>query len=320
MIGALNPLVLMILGSVVVMGAGGWLFAADRRLRAAQQRIANVASTRSQAPTKVHGVRRPWASAPTRASAISQVRAYLGIETDRPDLYPVPWWMVLAIACVFALALVGLGAFFIGSVAWFSLPVSAFFLIRMAFKIFQNRRTAQLYSQLPDALGMIVRSVRVGFTVQDAMRIVGEEGRWPTSTEFRRVGDEIRVGGSLQDALTKLARRSQLLEYRFLAVALALQSQSGGSLSETLENLADVVRKRVALKERGIALASEARMTMWVLGCLPFVVAGGLMVLSPAYLAPLVTTPGGKKLLFIGMALLVMGFGSMKIIIKKSVS
>lgn len=320
MIGGLDPLVLMILGGVVVMAAGGCLIAADRLVRATQQRISNVASIRSQAPAKVQAVRRPWALTATRVSVLRQVMAYAGIETDRPDLYPVPWWMILVIACLFALAAVSFAVFFIGPVAWFSLPVDAFFLVRMAFRLFQNRRTAQLYGQLPDAVAMIVRSVRVGFTVQDAMRIVGEEGQWPTSTEFRRVGDETRVGGSLQDALTKLALRSALLEYRFLAVALALQSQSGGSLSETLENLADVVRKRVALKERGIALASEARMTMYVLGGLPFVVAGALMVLTPDYLAPLVTTSGGKKLLFGGIVLLAMGFGSMKVIIKKSVS
>jgi len=320
MIGGLDPLVLMILGSVVVMAAGLWLFAADRQVRAAQQRIANVASTRSQAPAKAQAVRRPWSAAATRASVLSQVIAFAGIETDRPDLYPVPWWVLLIIACLLAFATLGLGVFFLGPVGWFTLPLNVFLMVRTVFKIFQNRRTAQLYGQLPDALAMIVRSVRVGFTVPDAMRIVGEEGQWPTSAEFRRVGDEIRVGGTLQDALNKLARRSALLEYRFLAVALALQSQSGGSLSETLENLADVVRKRVALKERGIALASEARMTMYVLGCLPFLVAGALTALAPAYLAPLITTQGGKKLLFVGIALLVMGFGSMKFIIKKSIS
>ncbi len=320
MIGGLDPLVLMILGSVVVMAAGLWLFASDRQVRAAQQRIANVASTRSQAPVKVQAVRRPWSAAATRASILSQVIAFAGIETDRPDLYPVPWWVLLIIACLLAFATLGLGVFFLGPVGWVTLPLNVFLMVRTVFKIFQHRRTAQLYGQLPDALAMIVRSVRVGFTVPDAMRIVGEEGQWPTSTEFRRVGDEIRVGGTLQDALNKLARRSALLEYRFLAVALALQSQSGGSLSETLENLADVVRKRVALKERGIALASEARMTMYVLGCLPFLVAGALTALAPAYLAPLITTQGGKKLLFVGIALLVMGFGSMKFIIKKSIS
>jgi tight adherence protein B len=315
----LNPLVLMVAGSTSVIAAGDWLYAADRRVRAERQRISNVASAYAQTNAQVVDVRRPWAEVGD-VGVLGRITAYTGIEIDRPDLYPLPWWVILFITCVFAVVVAGIGVFFIGPIAWASLPVDAYLLVRTIFKFFHNRRTAQLYVQLPDALAMTVRSVRVGFTVSDAMRIVSEEGQWPTSAEFRRVIDEIRVGSSLQDALVKLALRSALLEYRFLAVALALQNQSGGSLSETLENLADVVRKRVALKERGIALASEARTTMWVLGCLPFVVSAALVVITPAYLLPLITTSMGKKLLLTGIALLAMGFGSMKVIIKKSVS
>lgn len=316
----MDPLVLMVAGSIIVMAAAAWLFSADRRLRAERQRISDVAAPHLPPSLTVREVRRPWSDSNGRGGGFGQILAYANVEIDRPDLYPAPWWVIFFVACLLAFLVVSAGVFFIGPVAWFSLPVDTFFLVRMVFRVFQARRTAQLYHQLPDALAMIVRSVRVGFTVQDAMRIVSEEGQWPTSAEFRRVIDEIRVGGAIQDALIKLARRSALLEYRFLAVALALQSQSGGSLSETLDNLADVVRKRVALKARGIALASEARTTMYVLGGLPFVVAMALMVLTPAYLMPLVTTSGGKKLLFAGIALLCMGFGSMKYIIKKSVS
>jgi tight adherence protein B len=232
----------------------------------------------------------------------------------------MPWWAMAFAASMLAVALAAGATFFVGPAAWVSLPLDVFFIVRTVFKFFQHRRSAQLYAQLPDAMAMVVRSVRVGFTVADALRIVSEEGQWPTSTEFRRVIDEMRVGGSLLDALIKLAYRSALLEYRFLAVALSLQGQSGGSLSETLENLADVVRKRVALKQRAIALAAEAKMTMYVLGCLPFVVTAGLMVLTPAYLVPLVATPKGKMVLFAGIVLLCLGFGSMKVIIKKSVS
>jgi tight adherence protein B len=316
----LNPLVLMVAGSTTVIAAGGWLYAADRRVRAERQRISNVAAAYTRTNTQVLDVRRPWAEPVGDVGVVGRVLAYAGIEVDRPDLYPMRWWMILFLASALAVVVAGVGVFFIGPVAWASLPVDAFLLVRTVFKFFHNRRTAQLYVQLPDALAMTVRSVRVGFTVSDALRIVSEEGQWPTSAEFRLVIDEIRVGSSLQDALVKLAKRSALLEYRFLAVALALQNQSGGSLSETLENLADVVRKRVALKERGIALASEARTTMWVLGCLPFVVSGALVVITPAYLLPLISTSMGKKLLLAGIALLGMGFGSMKVIIKKSVS
>jgi tight adherence protein B len=316
----LNPLILMIGGSLALVAAGGWLYMAERRAQAHSQRISGVAAAYSIAAAPVLDIRRPWAKSAREIGALGRALACVGIEIDRPDLYPMPWWMILFITGVLAVAIAALGGFFVGPIAWISLPIDAFLLVYAVFKFFRNRRTAQLYSQLPDALAMTVRSVRVGFTVQDALRIVSEEGQWPTSAEFRRVIDEIRLGGLLQSALEKLAMRSALLEYRFLAVALSLQSQSGGSLSETLENLADVVRKRVALKQRAIALSSEARTTMWVLGCLPFVVTGALLFLSPSYLVPLISTSTGKKILFVGFVLLGLGFASMKFIIKKSVS
>jgi tight adherence protein B len=208
----------------------------------------------------------------------------------------------------------------LGSALWLLTPVAWFILTRFVFRHFEARRNKTLYNQLPDALAMIVRSVRVGSTVQDSLRVVSEEFAFPTSIEFRRVVDEIRVGATLSDALNRLAERSGLVEYRFFAVALALQAQSGGSLSETLENLADIVRKRVALRARAIALAAEARMTMYVLAGLPFFTTAALMVLEPDYLLVLFTTSGGKKLLAIGIGLLISGLSSMQIIIKKSVS
>ena len=232
----------------------------------------------------------------------------------------MPWWVIVPITVGVAVAVDGLGGFFLGPVIWVTLPFVWFLIARAIFGIFRSRRAAVLYMQMPDALSMINRSVRAGITVQDALRVVGEEGQWPTSAEFQRLNDEIKVGASLSEAIGRLARRSTLIEYRFFAVALTLQSQSGGSLAETLENLADVVRKRVAVKQRAIALASEARLTMWVLGCLPFVAAGALLIISPDYLTVLVTTSTGKNILFAGILLLVMGFTSMHMIIKKSVS
>jgi len=317
---ALDPLVLMGACGTTIIALGVWLFAADRHGQATRQRISGVTAAHSTTTAPVADVRRPWAAPAREVGALSRLLARAGVETDRPDLYPMPWWAIVFVASMLAVALAAGAAFFVGPKVWIVLPLGAFFIVRAVFKFFHNRRSDQLYGQLPDAMAMVVRSVRVGFTVQDALRIVSEEGQWPTSAEFRRVIDEIRVGGSLLDALGKLARRSALLEYRFLAVALSLQGQSGGSLSETLENLADVVRKRVALKQRAVALSSEARLTMYVLGGLPFLLAGGLMVLTPGYLLPLLTTPTGKKFLFAGIVLFCMGFGSMKLIIKKSVS
>ena len=315
----LDPLVLAAGGTIVLLAGGGWLVAADRRERASSQRIATV--MRAYAPPAP-----PAAPVPLRrlvqrgevTGPLGSALTFVGVRTDQPDLYPAPWWVILPITTAIVVAIEFGCEFFIGPVAWVTLPVFWLILMRSVFNTFRNRRTAVLYAQLPDALSMIVRSVRTGLTVQDAMRVVAQEGQWPTTVEFQRVYDEIRFGALLGEALARMAERSTLIEYQFFGVALSLQSQSGGSLAETLENLADVVRKRVALKQRAIALAAEARMTMMVLAVLPFFTAGALLLTSPEYLAPLVTTPLGKKILFAGLVLLALGIGSMKVIIKKA--
>ena len=83
--------------------------------------------------------------------------------------------------------------------------------------------------------------------------------------------NEVAIGQPLEAALWKLHERVGLPEYAFFAVTIGLQAQTGGSLVETLQNLQDMVRKRVALSKRGKALAAEARMSAMILGALPFV-------------------------------------------------
>lgn len=122
----------------------------------------------------------------------------------------------------------------------------------------------------------------------------------------------------MPEALMKLASRTTLLEYRFFAVSLALQSQSGGNLSEALESLADVIRKRVALKDRAIALTAEAKMTMYVLAALPFITTAALVIISPEYVSQLFYTPAGHTLLAVGISLLTAGIVSMRVIIAKA--
>ncbi len=314
----IDPIVIIALASSVAAGAAGLVLAVDRRERISNRRVAGIVS--SYRPNRVLPPSLRRASIEENSTPFGGLLSYLSIRTDRPDLYPLPWGVLVLLSTLFTAVDETAGYFLIGSITWITVPFSWFILTRFLFRYFEARRNKILYRQLPDVLAMIVRSVRVGSTVQDSLRIVSEDFEWPTSIEFKRVVDEIRVGALLSDALIRLAERSGLIEYRFFAVALALQSQSGGSLSETLENLADIVRKRVALRARAIALAAEARLTMYVLAALPFLTTGGLMVLQPEYLMVLVTTSAGKKLLFTGIALLVFGLISMQVIIRKSVS
>ena len=117
-----------------------------------------------------------------------------------------------------------------------------------------------------------------------------------------------------------MAARNRLPEYRFFATALALQSQTGGGLTETLENLADVVRKRVALKSRGYALAAEARTSAMVLAVLPVFAGGALAVMNPEYVGVLLQEGTGQTVF--GCAVLWLGTGmmSMRYMIRKSLA
>ncbi len=317
---ALNPAILIVLMGALAGGAG-MILAADRRQRVTTRRVATIVNAYRPNRASSSVLRRTTAkSNPTAELGLAKFLQFLLIRTDRPDLYPMAWGWLLFIATLAALLVEGFGHFLLGAAIWVTLPVVWTFFARGIFKHYEMRRNKLLYGQLPDALSMIVRSVRVGVTVQDSLVVVGDEAPWPTSIEFRRLNDEIRVGSSLGDALVRLAGRSGLLDYRFFAVSLTLQSQSGSNLSETLENLGDIVRKRVALRARAIALAAEARMTMYVLAGLPFFTTGALMVIEPDYLSVLVTTVVGKKILFGGITLLALGLISMRVIIRKSIS
>ena len=125
-----------------------------------------------------------------------------------------------------------------------------------------------------------------------------------TQGQFKRVMDQVKIGIPVEEALRDAAERTGVPEYGFFTVALTLQGQTGGSLAETLDNLADVIRKRVALRLRAIALASEARTSAYILGALPVVTGLILSVVNLDYIRPLFTTRSGNYLLLTAIGLL----------------
>lgn len=165
---------------------------------------------------------------------------------------------------------------------------------------------------------MIVRSVRVGIPVSEAIRTVSREGPEPTAIEFGRLSDQVAIGVALEDALRDVAVRSGLPEYRFFATALALQAQTGGALTEILENLADVIRKRVATRARAHALASEAKTSSYILAALPVVTGLAIGVLNPKYMSLLFTDPMGNKVFAAAIGMLGLGMGVMRLTISRS--
>ena len=249
-----------------------------------------------------------------------KLAALFGFDPELGDHYVLRWWVALVATLVVAVAATKIGTGLLGKLAWLGLPLVWVVLSRGFFNWCRRRRAEALFQQFPDALAMIVRAVRVGIPVTDSITAVGRELEAPTGPEFARLADELAIGLTLDDALRGMAERNKLQEYRFFATALSLQSQTGGGLSETLENLADVIRKRVAVKQKGHALSAEAKMSSIVLGALPPFAAAGLWIMNSAYITMLFVDPLGQKILAGAILMLGMGIMSMKTLIRKSLS
>ena len=303
-------------------GALGFrLHALDARLSRVRARVHDVARTHGRASSAPRTAGLAAASGRGDRPVLGgRLTRALGVHPDRPELYPLPWWSILLGAGFPALLVPALIAHVTAPTAWLLAPPLWLVLARATFRFFHSRRERLLYRQMPDALSMIVRSVRAGIPVSEALRVVGREAMAPTAQEFARLYDQMTIGRSLEEAVREMARRTGLQEYGFFAVALALQGQTGGSLTDALENLADVIRKRVALKARAIALSSEARSTAMVLIAMPFVTTAMLAVVSPSYIVVLFDTSRSQQLLLAGIGSLVMGIVSMQAIIRRSLS
>ena len=259
-------------------------------------------------------------ASPTRnrnQSVLGIALSLFGFNPDHAALYPTRWWVVLVATFLLAWGLETASSQFMGALSLATWPVAWVMLSRSFFKWVENRRKSKLLTQFPDALQMIVRSIRVGIPVMEAIRAVSREIPNPTGDEFGRLVDRVAIGGTLEDAIIEMARRSDLAEYRFFATAVALQTQTGGTLSETLENLADVIRKRAALKARGHAMTAEARTSSMILAALPFVTGVMLFVLNPKYIMLLFTTPTGHTMFATAIVFLIVGMLTIRAIIRR---
>jgi tight adherence protein B len=249
-----------------------------------------------------------------------RLASLFGFDPALSDHYPLRWWVVLIAMLTIAIASAKLASGLAGDWIWLVMPVEWIMLGRSFFAWCGRRRRDRLFRQFPDALAMIVRAVRVGIPVSDSIRTVGRELEAPTGPEFARLSHELAIGMVLPDALRLMAERNGLQEYRFFATALSLQNQTGGGLSETLENLADVIRKRVAVRQKGQALSAEAKTSSLVLASLPPLAAIGLWIMNSAYITILFTDPLGQKILATAVLALILGIVMMNVLIRRSLS
>lgn len=178
---------------------------------------------------------------------------------------------------------------------------------RMVLKRWRRKRLKQFVGQFPDAIDLIVRALRAGLPLSEAIRSVSSEFVEPIGGEFRRVVGGIAIGLSLEEALWSMARRVDSAELRFFVISIATQRQTGGNLGETLGNLADIVRARAQLSMKIKAMTSEARTSAMVLGGLPFAIGLLLLATNPDYISPMLHDRRGWMLMGLGAGMMTVG-------------
>jgi tight adherence protein B len=147
----------------------------------------------------------------------------------------------------------------------------------------RNKRIQKFAKQLPDALDMIVRSLRAGHPASVAVALVAREMPDPLGTEFGIVSDEITFGLSIEQAVRKLSQRVGFEGLHLLSVSLSIQSKTGGNLTGILSNLSVVLRDRQKLKMKIRALSGEGRLSAWIISLFPIVMFLILQLLAPSY-------------------------------------
>ena len=146
-----------------------------------------------------------------------------------------------------------------------------------------NKRMSMIEEQLPDAVELMVRSLRVGHPFSNAISIVSKEIQDPLASEFGVIADESAYGRDVGEALKDMAERLDMQDLRFLAVAVTIQQQSGGNLAEILAGLAKVIRARFRLFRRVKAITAEAKWSGKFLSAFPIVALIVINVSDPHY-------------------------------------
>lgn len=246
-------------------------------------------------------------AATERAGKGGSMLTWLGVALERSGwpLRPAEFSIAVAGATILAgivgsVALGGVGAGLLAAVVVAVVPV---LLLQRKSRVLGERADRQL----PDVLGQLAASLRSGHSLNQAVEAAGEQADAPLGPQLTRVIAETRVGRSLDDALAAMAERVGSTDLRWTVRAMMIQSRTGGKLSDVLDVLAEFMRDREEVRREVRALTADGRISALVLGSLPFVVLGALLVTSRDYLTPLVTEPLGFAM--IGGAAVLMAIG-----------
>ena len=177
-----------------------------------------------------------------------------------------------------------------GIAAGFGLP-------RWVLNFLKKRRERKFIDALPDAVDIIVRGIKAGLPLFESLKVVVADSPEPLRSEFRTIVDTQSIGMPLGDACQKLYERMPLPEANFFGIVIAIQTRSGGNLSEALANLSKVLRDRKKMKAKIQAMSMEAKASAAIIGALPPIVMIMVYIMSPDYISLLWTHPTGRLMM-----------------------
>ena len=186
--------------------------------------------------------------------------------------------------------------------------VVAFPSPRFYLRFLKKQRLQKFTDQLEDALLSMSSSLKAGFSINQAMDAVAQEGRSPISFEFTLLMQEIRLGVPLDQALENMSRRLSSDDFDLVVTAIITARQTGGELTGTLERVATLIRERVRIGQKVSALTAMGRLQAAMIGAMPFVLLVGLYYISPQMMSMFLHSALGIVAVAAVVVLVVCGF------------
>ncbi|MBF0246688.1 MAG: type II secretion system F family protein [Alphaproteobacteria bacterium] len=180
--------------------------------------------------------------------------------------------------------------------------VGAFGVPKIILGRMAKSRQNDFTSHFAEAIDVITRGIRSGLPVGECLAIISREFHGPLGEEFTMIVEGQKLGMTLEEILVRALKRVPTAEFKFFAIVLQIQKQTGGNLADTLDNLSEVLRDRKRMKDKIQALSSEAKSSAAIIAALPFAVLGMLSLVNPAYVAVLFGE--GIHLVFIGLGMM----------------
>ncbi len=187
-----------------------------------------------------------------------------------------------------------------------------FFIPKIYLTYQRQKRINKIVSQLMDAISMISNALKSGYSFNQGLDLVSREMPSPIADEFHQVLVELNMGGSTEDALNNLTKRVPSIDVDMMVTAFLIQRQVGGNLAEVLDNIAHTIRERIRILGEVRTRTSQARLSGYVIGLMPFFMLGAISLLNPGYMGEMFASALGMIMLGVAFFMEMVGFMIMR--------